>query len=208
MTGAAGFVGRHLRPALENAGWEVAGADRELDVADSDAVAARVASEAPDLVVHLAAVSSVPEAGRDPELAFRVNYLGTRSVLEAALQRAPRARVLVVGSGDAYGPAAPGSSPYREGDPLRPGSPYGRTKAAADLLGAAYAERGLHVVRTRAWGRYTIPKPTWWGYRTLRLPRSPRSVANSPRYESRSRRMARISSGLNIVVSSGDPEIT
>jgi GDP-4-dehydro-6-deoxy-D-mannose reductase len=150
VTGAAGFVGGHLVPALQSAGWQVTATDRELDVADAGAVAARVAALGPDLIVHLAAVSSVPASRSEPDLTYRVNFLGTRAVLEAAARGAPGARVLLAGSGDQYGAARPGSPPFRESDPFRPRSPYARTKAAADLLGGVYAARGLDVVRARA----------------------------------------------------------
>jgi GDP-4-dehydro-6-deoxy-D-mannose reductase len=71
-------------------------------------------------------------------------------VLEAAARHAPEARVLLVCSADAYGSAEPGAAPFTEAAPLRPTSPYARTKAAAELLGGAYAARGLDVVCTRS----------------------------------------------------------
>lgn len=150
LTGAAGFVGGHLIPRLEGAGYRVVATDRELDVADAGAVEAALGRVRPELIVHLAAVSSVSSSQRDPGLTYRVNYLGALSVLEGARRQVPGARVLLVGSGDVYGSAAPGDAPFDEEAPLRPRSPYARTKAAADLLGAAYAERGLGVVRVRA----------------------------------------------------------
>jgi GDP-4-dehydro-6-deoxy-D-mannose reductase len=58
-------------------------------------------------------------------------------------------RVLWIGSADEYGSAAPGSPPFTEASPLRPGSPYARSKAAADRLGATYADAGLDLVRVR-----------------------------------------------------------
>jgi GDP-4-dehydro-6-deoxy-D-mannose reductase len=149
VTGASGFVGRHLVPRLRARSHEVVATDREIDVADADAVQGCVARARPDAIVHLAAVSSVAASREDPALAYRVNYLGAHALLEAAARQAPRARILLVGSGDAYGSAPPGSAAFSEGSPLRPGSPYSRTKAAADLLGAAYADRGLDVLRLR-----------------------------------------------------------
>jgi GDP-4-dehydro-6-deoxy-D-mannose reductase len=149
VTGAAGFVGQHLVARLARAGCEVAATDRELDVADGAAVAAALARLRPDAVVHLAAQSSVALSRRDPALTYRVNYRGTLALLEAAREHAPDARLLVVGSADVYGPGSPGAAPFREDSPLRPTSPYACSKAAADLLAAGFARRGLDVVRAR-----------------------------------------------------------
>ncbi len=150
VTGAGGFVGGHLVPRLRRDGHDVAATDIELDVSDADAVADAVAGFRPDAIVHLAAVSSVAQSHRQPTLTYRVNFLGTCSVLGAAARHAPDARVLLVGSADEYGSAEPGAPPFTEASPLRPGSPYSRTKAAAGLLGTDFAARGLDVVRTRA----------------------------------------------------------
>jgi GDP-4-dehydro-6-deoxy-D-mannose reductase len=150
VTGAAGFVGQQLVPRLRARGWRVHAVDRELDVRDLALVEACVAELAPAAIVHLAALSSVAGSLVDPEASVRVNYLGARNLLEAAARRAPRARVLLIGSGEQYGPAAPGAAPWSESAPLSPRTPYARSKACADLLGAAYAARGLDVVRVRA----------------------------------------------------------
>ena len=151
VTGSRGFVGGHLVPRLEERGFRPLGTDREdLDVTDPKAVAAIVAGERPDAVVHLAAVSSVAAARSDPREAFRVNFAGARNLLAAVSRHVPRARVLLVGSGEAYGPLAAEAAPFDETAALRPVSVYGRSKAAADLLGAAWSGRGLDVVRVRA----------------------------------------------------------
>jgi GDP-4-dehydro-6-deoxy-D-mannose reductase len=150
LTGSRGFVGAHLVARLEASGLQPLATDREdLDVTDADAVAAMVAAERPEAVVHLAAVSSVGAARRDPQLAFRVNFAGARNLLAAVARFTPRARVLLVASGEVYGPLAAEAPPFDERAPLRPASVYGRSKAAADLLGAAWSARGLDVVRVR-----------------------------------------------------------
>jgi GDP-4-dehydro-6-deoxy-D-mannose reductase len=150
VTGAGGFVGKILLPRLASAGHACTGCDLEVDVTDAAAVASTVAAVAPEAIVHLAALSSVALSHGAAEKTYRVNFLGTRNVLEAASRHAPRCRVLVVGSGDEYGSNPPGASPFDESAPLRPRSPYARSKACADLLGAVYAQRGLDVVRTRS----------------------------------------------------------
>jgi GDP-4-dehydro-6-deoxy-D-mannose reductase len=150
VSGAGGFVGPWLLPRLTRDGHEVVAADREVDVCDAAAVAAAIDRARPDAIVHLAALASVATSYADPEGVARVNYFGTLHVLRAALHQVPHARVLLVSSSEIYGGSAT-SDPIGEGAPLAPVSPYARTKAAADLLGAAFAESGLDVVRARPW---------------------------------------------------------
>ena len=150
VTGAGGFVGGHLVPRLSAEGHDVIATDRDLDVADAAAVAAAVERLRPGAIVHLAAQSSVVASWRDPELTYRVNYLGTRSVLTAAAAHAEPIRVLLVSSAVLYGSKPPGAAPFTKTAALKPHSPYARSKAAADLLGAHFAARGCDVVRVRA----------------------------------------------------------
>ncbi len=150
VTGAGGFVGRRLVPALRAAGHEVTGSDREIDVTDPDAVAAALARARPEALVHLAALSSVAASWQQPALCYPVNVLGTRSLLRAALRETPSARVLLIGSADQYAATSPRARPLDESAPLLPRSPYARTKAAAERLGEEAGRLGLDVVRVRA----------------------------------------------------------
>ena len=160
VTGAEGFVGRVLLARLRARGAEAIASDRaDLDVADAARVRAALADARPDAVVHLAAISFVPEAEADGGRAFRVNYLGTRNVLAGVEAASPRARVLLVSSSTVYGPAEAGAPPFDESSALRPANAYARTKAAADLLGAAFAERGLAVWRARPWNHTGAGRP-------------------------------------------------
>jgi len=158
VSGAGGFVGPWLLPRLTRDGHEVTAADRDVDVCDAAAVAAAIDRVRPDAIVHLAALASVATSYVDPEAVARVNYFGTLHVLRAVARHAPRARLLLVSSGEIYGGSAT-SDPISEDAPLAPVSPYARTKAAADLLGAAFAESGLDVVRARPWN-HTGPGQT------------------------------------------------
>ncbi|MEM9173813.1 MAG: GDP-mannose 4,6-dehydratase [Myxococcota bacterium] len=153
VTGAGGFVGRRLRPRLERAGHAVIGTDREVDVTDAEALRAALERTRPDAVVHLAAMSSVAESWRSPTRCYRLNFLGTRALLEGHARVCPEARVLLIGSADQYAPVGGEGQDrmaFSESTPLRPRSPYARTKAAAEALGTAAAEDGRAIVRVRA----------------------------------------------------------
>lgn len=147
MSGARGFVGTWLVPHLEADGHAVVAVDSDVDVRDAAAVEDSIAGARPDAIVHLAALASVAASLAAPALAARVNALGALHVLRAAERRAPAARVLLVSSGEIYGPGD--GRPFDESAPLAPRTPYARAKLAADRLGAAFAARGLDVVRAR-----------------------------------------------------------
>ena len=73
----------------------------------------------------------------------------TVNLLEAMRHEAPEAALVLVSSGEVYGP--PERLPVDETAPLRPQNPYAVSKAACDLLGGQYADAyGLRVVRMRA----------------------------------------------------------
>jgi GDP-4-dehydro-6-deoxy-D-mannose reductase len=150
VTGARGFVGRRLVSHLREQGHAVHGSERETDVCDGAALEAEISKARPVAVVHLAAQSSVAASLQDPDASFRVNYQGSLNLLRAVERRVPRARVLLVGSGDEYGGQSPGAPPLRESDPLAPSSPYARSKAAAEALGERWRRRGGNVVMTRS----------------------------------------------------------
>jgi GDP-4-dehydro-6-deoxy-D-mannose reductase len=164
VTGASGFVGRHLVKQLRSTFGEAIeivptnkdaelcpeiGAVQALDVTDDRAVAQAVASTRPTHVVHLSGISAPSDADADPRAAWMVNTLGTLSVAEAILRRAPDACLVFASTGLVYGGAAAPLRPFTEDMPLAPGSDYAVTKASADLLLGAMADRGLRSVRLR-----------------------------------------------------------
>ena len=137
VTGAAGFVGGHLRAELGDAF-----APFEGDVLEADAL--RRAVRGVDAVVHLAAESSVARSWEDPLRAWRVNVDGTVNVLDAVRAEQPEARVLVASTCEVYGRAD--RIPTPEDEPVRPVSPYAATKAAGEL---ACSISGLDAVVVR-----------------------------------------------------------
>jgi GDP-4-dehydro-6-deoxy-D-mannose reductase len=145
VTGGAGFAGRHLLALLPEA---VAPSREELELLDAGAVRAAVRSVRPDVVFHLAALASVGRSWESPTETLTENVATTANLLEAVRREAPDAAVVVVGSGEVYGP--PRRLPVDEDAPLRPQNPYAVSKAACDLLAGQYADAfGLRVVRMR-----------------------------------------------------------
>ena len=162
VTGGAGFIGSHLVGALHARGDAVAvlddlsagHADRvpdgvplhRVDVADAGAVAAATAAERPDVVFHLAAQVDVRRSVADPAFDAGVNVGGTVAVLEAARAAGARRVVLASTGGALYGDGV--ALPTPEDAPLAPFSPYGASKAAAELYCGLYAR--LHGLSTLA----------------------------------------------------------
>jgi GDP-4-dehydro-6-deoxy-D-mannose reductase len=163
ITGVSGFVGRHVlaflreeQPAVEvfglarRAAPDLGCACLAADLEDAPALHAALERARPERVLHLAAQSSPRLSFEQPARTLRANVEGTLNLLEALRARAPRARVLVVGSGEEYGRAEQGEQPLGEDTPLRPLSPYAASKVAQSYLALQYhLSYGLDVVRTR-----------------------------------------------------------
>jgi UDP-glucose 4-epimerase len=145
VTGGAGFIGRRLVRALLAAGADVTVADLRAygdaevrsitgDLRDPD-VAARAVRPGTDAVFHLAARTSVLDSVGDPTGTYEVNVGATATLLELARDRGVGAFVFastnaVVGN--------VGAAVITERMPLRPLTPYGATKAAAEMLLSGY----------------------------------------------------------------------
>jgi GDP-4-dehydro-6-deoxy-D-mannose reductase len=173
----SGFVGAHLTRALVERGAMVegTGADdtpstaRDLthyephfDVRDADRVRALVADRRPDVIVHLAAQSSAGHSFRAPTETFAINVIGTWNVIEAMRSAIPSARLLLIGTGEVYGPQPEGTR-AGEGAPFRPVSPYALSKAAADAMGdspqpdSMSSARAVRPPRPGATTRFFLP---------------------------------------------------
>ncbi|WP_303540301.1 NAD-dependent epimerase/dehydratase family protein [Sphingomonas natans] len=160
ITGAGGFVGRHLIDALRSAMPQAvivatsarlrSGVDQALDTTNAQQVDELVRTFAPAAIFHLASLSFVPDADIDPEAAFRVILQGSMNVARSALRYSPDCRMAFVGSSEVYGKSfSQTDDPLDEGAVLNPLNYYASAKAAADLLMGQFAHMGLAVVRFR-----------------------------------------------------------
>jgi dTDP-4-dehydrorhamnose reductase len=143
ITGHNGQLGRQLMRAF--AGHDLLPLDLPCDDITSPDVVECITRFSPDLVVHSAAYTDVDGAEREPELAYRVNALGTQNVALAA-QRAG-AVILHVSTNEVFDGTR--RDHYREWDALNPISQYARSKAAAERIVMALAPR-FYIARI-AW---------------------------------------------------------
>jgi GDP-4-dehydro-6-deoxy-D-mannose reductase len=165
VTGATGFVGRHLMSRLRHAFPDatllaaerggaplcpVADAYLPIDLQQPESLDALVAQAAPDAVVHLAAQAAVGAAFADPVYTWRVNLLGTLALASSVLKRAPEATFLFISSAEIYGLSFRDiDAALDENAPMRPANPYAASKAACDIALGEMALRGLRCVRMR-----------------------------------------------------------
>jgi len=111
------------------------------DIIDAERLTDVLRQHSIEAVMHFAALASVPDSIADPESYYRVNVVGTKSVLDA--MRITGIRKLIFSSTAAtYGFQA--EMPLREDSPQAPETPYGTTKLAAEWLIKDYA-RAYHM---------------------------------------------------------------
>jgi GDP-4-dehydro-6-deoxy-D-mannose reductase len=161
VTGASGFVGRHLVEALRRDGVEVlaCGGPRDgseyfsIDLSDARTLRDALATARPSVVFHLAAQTFVPESLASPLETYEVNAIGTARLTRAMREYAgdPAPRLIFTSSAEVYGPRDASDYPLHERLEPCPSNPYGASKAAAEaiLLGESRAF-GLDVVIARA----------------------------------------------------------
>lgn len=174
VTGADGFIGSHLAEALVRAGAEVRALafynsfnawgwldhsppdlHRQMeviegDIRDPDFVRGLV--KGCDLVLHLAALISIPFSYRSPAAYVHTNITGTLNVLQAA-RDAGVGRVVCTSTSEVYGTAQ--FVPITEEHPLDAQSPYAATKIAADQLALSFHRSfGLPVVVLRPFNTF------------------------------------------------------
>lgn len=147
VTGATGFIGRRLLQPDERALVRGAAALPNAVSGDLlDPASLARACEGVETVFHCAGLSQAL-ASSDAEAHWRINFEGTRNLLEAAGQ-AGVARFVFLSSVKAM--AEPGEACADEDWPGEPGTPYGRAKRAAEAaVLEAGARYGMHVANLR-----------------------------------------------------------
>lgn len=163
ITGAEGFTGKYLTQTLSAAGYEVLGTNAaDFDLCDNQSVQHLVNTIKPDIVAHLAAISSV--VGHDTAKIYQTNLLGSLYLLEALaeLKTPPRA-ILLASSANIYGNSA--STALTETQTPAPINDYAVSKYAMEQMAQLWMNRlPIFIVRPFNYtgigqsNRFLIPK--------------------------------------------------
>ncbi|MBU4349097.1 GDP-mannose 4,6-dehydratase [bacterium] len=168
IMGISGFAGSHLAEFLLNKGYKVYGTfyDRstfsnlngfidniklfECDIRNYNSLKQIIKKIQPDEIYHLAAISFIPTAVKNPKLTFDTNLYGTLNLYQAVIEVKTNPKILFVGSADEYGLVKESDIPINEDCPLKPLNPYSISKVSADFLSYFYFKNyHLNIIRVR-----------------------------------------------------------
>jgi GDP-4-dehydro-6-deoxy-D-mannose reductase len=173
ITGATGFVGRHLidhLTASKKPRYKIFGScfpERpdhcldlraqfpalelfHMDLRSAESVAGAVKSIKPDWIFHLAAISQVRLSWKNRRETLETNLMGTFDLYEAVRRHSPKTRVLFISSSDVYGRQAPKGRAFREEDRGDAVSPYAFSKISGEILSEFYgAAENLDIIIAR-----------------------------------------------------------
>ena len=158
VTGCEGFVGSYLVKALRESLYKVdatcypllmpkKGTCKPLDVLNPDMTKEALKESAPDVVFHLAAVSSVSKSMRDAALTYNTNIMGTVNLLEAVRGLEKKVRFIFISTCEVYGG---GGEEITEDTPIALNNPYAVSKYAAELVCRDYISQGYDCIILRA----------------------------------------------------------
>jgi len=141
MTGAGGFLGRHLTAALGARGFEVENIPRETR-RSAEAMRAWLASRRPAALVHTAGIVDVRYCQAHPLEAFQAHVMDTAAMLEAIRHERPELPLAYIATDKSFGE----QQDCGLDTPYRPVYPYDASKACEDLLVESYrATYGLKL---------------------------------------------------------------
>lgn len=144
VTGHKGQLGQALLAELQQD--ELLGLDLpEFDITDAQAIKQAICAFNPDVVIHPAALTDVDRCAKEPELALRINGLGTHNVALAC--RRCDAALLYISSNEVFDGRK--GKPYYEHDAPNPINPYGVSKLAGEVYTQMHLSK-FYIVRT-AW---------------------------------------------------------
>jgi GDP-4-dehydro-6-deoxy-D-mannose reductase len=143
ITGVNGFVGPYLAAVLRSKKIIVVGIDRQettelkdiiyyqIDILNEIQMQSLFSRERPDIIFHLAGISSVQQSWDEPDLTKSVNVDGTKILLKS-IPSSINPKLLFISSAEVYG--IPQEIPITESHPVNPQNPYAESKLEAERL--------------------------------------------------------------------------
>ena len=176
--GIGGFVGKYLANEFLDHGYKVSGADmnmvdtlpmsvsfQKIDLLNFDSVQSLISTDNPDIIVNLAAISSVGVSWSIPQTTMMVNVIGALNILEVARKLDKKPKILFVGSSEEY---CVSDSPINEKQALNASNPYGISKVTQEQFAKMYKEQyGLKIYCVRPFNhtgvgqRDSFVLPSW-----------------------------------------------
>lgn len=158
--GVGGFVGSYLSREFIEHGYAVIGTGKtrssilpsevefcKSDLLETDAVEGLINKTQPDIIVNLAAISSVGASWNIPQLTMQVNVVGALNIMEAARKSVKKPKILFVGSSEEY---VTSDFPMNEEWQLNASNPYGISKVTQEQFAKLYREQyGLKIYCVR-----------------------------------------------------------
>lgn len=158
--GAGGFVGSYLCKEFLNSGYKVIGTDKgegtalppevdfyKADLMQADEVENLISKVQPDIIVNLAAISSVGVSWNMPQTTVLINVVGALNIMEAARKSEQKPKILFVGSSEEY---VISEKALDEHTQLNANNPYGISKITQEQFAKLYREQyGLEIYCVR-----------------------------------------------------------
>lgn len=158
--GISGFVGKFLANEFLSHNYSVYGSDMndngltlkdvdfyEANLLDESSVHAVIQKISPDMIINLAAISSVKQSWSIPQTTMSVNVIGALNIMEAAKRCDPMPKVMFIGSSEEYEVS---DKPLNENTLLNANNPYGISKVAQEQFASLYREQyGMEVYCVR-----------------------------------------------------------
>ena len=149
--GYSGFVGPYLAKEFIKDNYEVVGSDineptfgdlkvefHKSDLLNFDDVNNLINDAKPDMIINLAAISSVGLSWKIPQKTMEVNVIGALNILEASRRLDNKPKVMFIGSSEEY---APSDKPLNENSPLNANNPYGISKLTQERYAELYRKQ-------------------------------------------------------------------
>lgn len=171
ITGVSGFVGNYLaREILEVPGNDILGTvntsensdligrirQEKIDLKDTASVKSLISEFKPDVVFHLAALTSAKDSFDNPGTTLTDNILMEINVLEALRKNdLLDTKTIIISSSEIYGLVNAANIPINEETPLNPTNPYAVSKIAQDYLALQYfISYKMKIIRMRPFNHF------------------------------------------------------